>query len=975
MSAPAFIPSASRSPNGSAAPPQPTDGVPAARENGPTPEANLNTASVEFFESTYAAYLDDPQSVSPAWQSYFRSLAEGVGPAPPVGNGAVTTYPSPLGQDVSAAVALQERVDQLIRNYRVRGHIAAKIDPLGRHHDMPAELDPAFYQLGETEMEQEVLATYLGGPKRRTLRQVIDWLQATYCRSVGVQFMHIDSLHVRQWLQDRMEGSGNDIPLDPAEQRRIYERLADAVVFENFVAKKYVTKKRFSLEGAETLIPLLDQLIQKVGHQGVDEVVLGMAHRGRLNVLTNILGKSPTDIFREFEDNSPATDLYAGDVKYHLGRSANVTTVDGHEVHVSLCFNPSHLEFINPIAVGRVRAKQDREHGGDRGRKVCVLIHGDAAFAGEGIVQETLNMSELPDYAIGGTVHICLNNQIGFTTTEKQGRSTHYATDVAKMLQSPIFHVNGEDPEAVAHVLNLALDFRERFGKDVFIDMLCYRRLGHNEADEPSFTQPLMYKVIKERPTTDRSYLDTLVSRGGMDEADGKEILARCTARLEEHLKEAKATPTKPRNLTGGGVWRSFKAGNPLEDPDTGVPHEILSELLHKQGETPEGFTKHPRIDRGVLAPRRRMADGEQNLNWGAAESAAFASLLVGAGNFDGITPTRIRMSGQDCERGTFSHRHAVLHDYETGEQFTPLAHLAEDQATFEIANSPLSEAGVLGFEYGYSLDSPDAIVLWEAQFGDFVNVAQCIIDQFITSAEDKWRRLSGLIMLLPHGFEGQGPEHSSARLERFLGAAAEDNIEVTYPTTPDQYFHMLRRHALRKRRKPLIVMTPKSLLRAPAATSPLSTFTSGRFMRVIPDTRQTDPTTIKRILLCTGKVYYELDEYRNKFEREDVAIVRVEELAPFPERALADALEPFADGTDTVWVQEEPANMGAWRYMLASTNGTVVDRFPLRPVTRPPSASPAAGSYASHVFEQERLITEAFAEKEWKEACPLPGA
>ncbi|QDT36157.1 2-oxoglutarate dehydrogenase E1 component [Stratiformator vulcanicus] len=940
----------------------------------------LNTGSLSFLEQMYAAYQEDPQSVSPDWRDYFEGMsAEGSASARRGGteSNAVIAGTSPhvlseLKRELHEAVATQERVDQLIRNYRVRGHIAAQIDPLGRPHEMPAELDPAFYGFTDADMERQVNSTWMGGPEKRSLRQIISWLQSTYCRSIGVQFMHIDSLRVRAWLQDKMEGTGNYLKLNREEQLRIYRRLSDAVLFEEFIQKKYVSKKRFSLEGAESLIPLLDMAIEKAGTKGVDEVVLGMAHRGRLNVLANIMGKSPADIFREFEDNDPESHLYGGDVKYHLGYSSDWETATGRNVHLSLSFNPSHLEFINPIVTGRIRAKQDRVGDEDRKQKMALLIHGDAAFAGEGIVQETLNMSELDGYTVGGTVHVIVNNQIGFTTCEQQGRSTLYSTEVARMLQSPIFHVNGEDPEAVAQVINLSLDFREKFQRDVVIDMYCYRRHGHNEADEPSFTQPLMYQTIGKRPTVRETYLERLLERKEMTEADAKEILKESRKKLEADLKAARADVKVTKPNAGKGIWSDYKGGHSADDPETAVPKGQLIQLLLQQCDLPEGFTPHPKIEKLLLSTRRDMAEGKQKLNWGTAEALALASIVTGIG---GDQPYRIRMSGQDVERGTFSHRHSVFHDYVTGERFMPLAHLSDDQAPVEIVNSPLSEAGVLGFEYGYSLDTPDGLVLWEAQFGDFVNAAQVIIDQFITSAEDKWRRLNGLVMLLPHGFEGQGPEHSSARLERFLMAAAEDNIEVCYPSTPDQYFHMLRRQVLRKWRKPLIVMTPKSLLRAPVATCGLGALATGKFMRVIPDITDELHEEVNRILICSGKVYYDLDEYRQKYERYDVAIIRMEELYPHPIEELQQAFAGYREGTEVVWVQEEPENMGAWRFVWSHHGPNLLDRFPLRCISRPPSASPATGSHASHVFEQERLVTEAFSSEVWEDTCPIEPA
>ena len=947
------------------------------------------SGSMAYVEQMLLAYQADPNSVSPDWRAFFLALPAGGANAvePPAedifprrslfrphetaahaATGApLLAHAEPVHADEATrqkmreVAALQERVDQLIRSFRVRGHIAAMVDPLHQPKEMPAELDPSYYGFTDADLDRKFSTNSLGGEERRTLRQILGRLQDTYCRSIGVQFMHIDSMRVRIWLQDRMEITANYAKLGRDEQLRILKRLSDAAVFEDFVQKKYISKKRFSLEGAESLIPLLDLAIEKAGAQGVDEIILGMAHRGRLNVLANIMHKPPREIFREFEDADPESHLGGGDVKYHLGYSSDWPTANGTSVHLSLCFNPSHLEYINPIALGRVRAKQDWVGDLDRQHKLALLIHGDAAFAGEGVIQESLNLSQLEAYRTGGTVHVVVNNQIGFTTTDDQARSCTYATDIAKMLQSPIFHVNGEDPEAVAFVINLALDFRREFARDVVIDMYCYRRRGHNEGDEPSFTQPLMYQTINQRPSVYEHYLAKLLERGGIVQEDADRIGEESRRWLEEELAAARADKHIDKPRTGGGVWKDYKGGPRPDIVETGIDAGRLAELLTMQAQVPVGFTPHPKLEKLVLAARREMAAGTRKLDWGTAESLAFASLAV-----EGY---RIRLTGQDVERGTFSHRHAVLHDLVTGERYIPLAHLDEAQAHVEIANSPLSEAGVLGFEYGYSLDWPHGLIMWEAQFGDFVNCAQVLIDQFLTSAEDKWRRLSGLVMLLPHGFEGQGPEHSSARLERFLLAAAEENIQVAYPSTPDNYFHLLRRQALRSWRKPLVVMTPKSLLRHPAAVCGLASLATGHFLRVIPDGRYNpaantgtfDPKSVRRVLLCSGKLYYELAEFRDKYERADIAIVRIEELYPFPAEPLAQALAPFAEGTEVVWVQEEPENMGAWRYLYCQIGTTLLERYPFSGVSRAASASPATGSNSSHNFEQERLLTQAF--------------
>ena len=913
----------------------------------------LNGSSLAFAEEMYLAYLDDPQSVPEAWQRFFRDVPvnglagrDRVGPSFERRSLFRGGAASPAVDDTEG---FQHRVDRLIRNYRVRGHRVADLNPLGREEFEVPELDPAFYGFTDADMDKPVLASSLQGAT--TLAGVIEALRETYTRSIGAQFMHIDNLAVRVWLQKRMESTRNHVSLSRDTQLRILTKLTDAAIFEAFIQKKYVGAKSFSLEGGESLIPLLDLAVEKAGRQGIDEIVFGMAHRGRLNVLANVLGKNPRQIFREFDDVDPEMHRGRGDVKYHLGYSNDKTTETGHKIHLSLAFNPSHLEFVNPVVLGRVRAKQDRAGDAERVRGLPILIHGDAAFAGEGVVQETLNLSELVGYEVGGALHVIVNNQLGFTTSPAEGRSTTYASDVAKMLQSPIFHVNGEDPEAVAQVIELAMDFRERFRRDVVIDMYCYRKHGHNEGDEPAFTQPLMYEVIRARPSVRKSYLERLQALGEVTTEEGDAIAETRRTELEEELTRARSEEFKPQYSAGEGIWKPYAGGREgtVDDVDTGIDREDAARLLDRLTAVPAGFQVNPKIERGLQA-RREMARGERPLDWAAGELLALAS-LADAG-------VRVRMTGQDTQRGTFVHRHSVLYDPTTGEPYMPLANLRDGQAPVEIHNSPLSEAGVLGFEYGYSLDMPDGLVVWEAQFGDFVNAAQVIIDQFIASGEDKWRRLSGLVMLLPHAFEGQGAEHSSARLERFLQLCAEDNMQVVYPTTPAQMFHLLRRQVLRPWRKPLIVMTPKSLLRAPRAVSPLDELVSGRFQRVLPD--DADPKAVRRIVLCSGKVFYDLLNERERHGRDDVAIVRIEQLYPFPDELLAQALEPYPDDAPLVWVQEEPANMGAWRFLRSEWGGVAYGRA-FHGVTRPASASPATGSGSSHKLEQEELLRDAF--------------
>jgi 2-oxoglutarate dehydrogenase E1 component len=676
-----------------------------------------------------------------------------------------------------------------------------------------------------------------------------------------------------------------------------------------------------------------------------------MAHRGRLNVLANIMGKHPRTIFREFEDKDPEMHRGRGDVKYHLGYSSDWVTQAGQSIHLSLAFNPSHLEFVNAVAMGRVRAKQDRFGDHERTQGLAILIHGDAAFIGEGIVQETLNMSELEGYRIGGILHVIINNQVGFTTGPEQGRSTTYASDVAKMLQSPVFHVNGEDPEAVAQVMEVAMDFRRTFQRDVVIDMYAYRRFGHNEGDEPAFTQPTMYAEIRRRPNVREAYLERLLVLGGVTRDDADAIAASRREGLEQELSLARGNDFKPVYSAFEGLWRAFKGGSDAAVPEvaTGIDRAEAARLLRALAALPDGFTPNPKLTR-FLHGRGEMADGERPLDWSAGEALAFASLVA-----EGV---RVRLTGQDSERGTFSHRHSVLHDFHTGARHRTFDGAARSGGAFEVHNSPLSENGVLGFEYGYSLDWPDGLVMWEAQFGDFVNTAQVVIDQFIASGEDKWRRLSGLVLLLPHGFEGAGPEHSSARLERFLMLCAEDNMQVAYPTTPAQLLHLLRRQVLRPWRKPLVVMTPKSLLRHPQAVSTLDEIAEGGFRTVLPDPT-VDPAVVERVLLCSGKVYYDLVAARDEADRGDVAIVRLEQLYPLRGADVDAALEPYRPGVPVTWVQEEPENMGAWRYLRVRWGDRVAGR-PFGGVTRPESASPATGSASSHRVEQAELLRQA---------------
>lgn len=918
----------------------------------------MNVFSRAYIDSLFDDFQKDPSSLPPEWQAYFQSFdpasSEIDFTSVPVKSAALPPSSDHNNRSSRSVAQLQDRVDQLIRGYRVRGHLEAHIDPLGRPRETNTELNLESYGLLPSDFPKKFSARTVDGQNFQSLEEIVDLMRQTYCRSIGVQFMHIDDHHVRNWLQTRMEGSRNRMQLHRKTQLRILTKLTDAVIFEEFMRKKFLGAKTFSLEGAETLIPLLDLALEKAGDHGVKQVVLGMAHRGRLNVLANIMGKRAQNIFWGFDDPDPEQNRGGGDVLYHLGHSNDWTTSKGKKVHISLCFNPSHLEFVNPVALGKCRSKQDRDQDVKHAETMTVLIHGDAAFAGEGVVQETLNMSQLDGYKVGGALHVIVNNQVGFTTDTHDSRSTTYASDVAKMLQIPIFHVNGEDPEAVAQVVNLAMEFRREFHRDVVIDMYCYRRLGHNESDEPRFTQPLMYKSIDARPTIRDSYLKRLLKLHEVTQEEADQIAEQRGAKLQEEFESTKIAGYTPDTQTLGGVWAGYYGGEERsnDEVDTGVSEEVLTNVIRNSATVPAEFNLHRKL-KHILDSRIDSADGKRPIDWPTAELAAFGTLAI-----EGHT---VRLSGQDCGRGTFSQRHAILHDTETSEAYTPLAHLTSGQAPVDIINSPLSEAGVLGFDYGYSLDAPDGLIIWEAQFGDFFNAAQVIVDQFICSAEDKWNRLSGMTLLLPHGFEGAGPEHCSARLERFLTSTAEHNIQVAIPTTSAQYFHLLRRQVKRRWRKPLAVFTPKSLLREPFVMSPISDFTSGRFQRVLPDEVVRGNSSPQRVLLSAGKIGVELLKAREESERSDFAVIRVEQLYPLPHKQIEACLSQYPSGTQIYWVQEEPRNMGGWYFMKVKWDEFgLEDKWPLNVICRPESASPSTGSKKSHKIEQEEIMNAA---------------
>ncbi|HYM61372.1 MAG TPA: multifunctional oxoglutarate decarboxylase/oxoglutarate dehydrogenase thiamine pyrophosphate-binding subunit/dihydrolipoyllysine-residue succinyltransferase subunit, partial [Thermoanaerobaculia bacterium] len=870
------------------------------------------------------------------------------------------------GSNNAEIISRGAAVLQMINAYRVRGHLLADLDPLEYKVHHHAELNPQTYGLTIWDLDREFICGGLSGKASAKLRDILDTLRETYCGKIGPEYMHIQDPKQKRWLQDRMEPPRNKQTLDDSVKRRILMKLNDAEAFERFLHTKYVGHKRFSLEGAETTIPMLDYLFTEATSDGVAEAVIGMAHRGRLNVLANILGKSYEKIFHEFEgDVDPNTTQGSGDVKYHLGAEGMHQTPSGSFMNLTLASNPSHLEAVDPIVEGMVRAKQKLIGDRQRSWVLPVLIHGDAAFAGQGVVAETLNLSQLNGYRTGGTIHLVINNQIGFTTGPESARSSVYATDVAKMVQAPIFHVNGDDPEACIRAVKLAYEFRQQFHKDVVIDMLCYRRHGHNEGDEPSLTQPRMYKLIKEHRSVRKIYTEQLLRKGDLDPKEAEEWLDAFHARLQEafdRTKEEGAPPPLDRDALYTDEEITGFQRQP--SPETGVPREQLDVVGRALTTLPPSFTPHPKL-KPILARRQAMAEGREPMDWAFGEMMAFGTLLL-----DGY---RVRLSGQDSGRGTFSQRHALLFDYATGQGYVPLNALRKEvkespvsddaaspepvkaEVDFAVYDSLLSEYGVVGFEYGYSVADPGALVLWEAQFGDFMNGAQIVVDQFISSAEEKWGQHSDLVMLLPHGYEGQGPEHSSARLERFLTLCAEGNMQAVYPTTPAQYFHALRRQMQNEPRKPLIVMTPKSLLRHPHATSTLDDLINSRFEPVLGDAIS-NSSEAKRVVITSGKVYYDLKAVRDK-ANPTVPIIRLEQFYPFPQPMLAAVLRAYPSATEIIWVQEEPRNMGAWPFLHERLGGLLSGTQKLRYAGRPVSASPATGSHHRHEEQQRELV------------------
>lgn len=969
----------------------------------------LHGANASYIEEMKSLYDSNPGSVSDEWRLFFQSLNEqptglSNGDRPSWGRDLNALQESQdqdlaaaltgdyanlerhltsqikqrahqFGHDLSMAASLRATQDSiralmLIRAYRAMGHLVADLDPLGiAERTLHNELRPETYGFTDSDLDRPIFIDHVLGLETATIRQILTIVQRTYCRKIGVEFLHISTPAQKAWIQERIEGEEKDISFTVEGKKAILNKLVEAEAFEKFSDTKYTGTKRFGLEGGESMIPALEQIIKRGGQLGVREIVLGMAHRGRLNVLANVMGKPHRAIFNEFKGGSFKPDDVegSGDVKYHLGASSD-RAFDGNNVHLSLTANPSHLEIVDPVVLGKVRAKQDQHGDLLRQQVLPLLIHGDAAFAGQGVVAECFGLSGLKGHRTGGSLHFVINNQIGFTTNPRFSRSSPYCTDVAKMIEAPIFHVNGDDPEAVVHVAKIATEFRQKFGKPVVIDMFCYRRHGHNESDEPAFTQPLMYKAIKSHPTVTTLYTNQLINEGVVTEEEAERMRSDFRAHLDREFETADSyRPNKADWLDGRWSVIGF-ADDDARRGDTGVDLDILRDVGERVTAIPDDFNAHRTVQR-LIQRRREMIETGRGIDWAMAEHLAFGTLLR--------EKFPVRLSGQDVERGTFSQRHSVLIDQENERRFVPLSHVSPDQAGFEVINSMLSEEAVLGFEYGYSLAEPMALVIWEAQFGDFANGAQVVIDQFISSGERKWLRMSGLVLLLPHGYEGQGPEHSSARLERFLQMSAEDNWQVANCTTPANYFHILRRQLHRKFRKPLVIMTPKSLLRHKRVTSRLDEMgPNTSFHRVLwdiadrdnpahqPDVIELKPDSeIKRVVLCSGKVFYDLVDAREKEGLNDVYILRVEQLYPFPARSLITELERFP-GAQVIWCQEEPRNMGAWQFIEPNLSWVLnhigsKQREP-RYTGRAAAASPATGQASKHASEQQTLVSEA---------------
>jgi len=920
----------------------------------------LYAANAPYIEELYANYLDDATSVSQQWRDIFDQLpqvsvdvaAVDVSANKPAAVISQSNQSSHTVDEQSQQAAIlhdakQVAVLQLINAYRFRGHQFANTDPINfREKSSVLDLDPAYHNLYDSDLHSVFNTGSFVGADTATLEEILNALKSTYCGEIGCEYMYITSTAEKRWIQQRLESVKGKPSFDAQKKKQILERIIAAEGLEKFLHVKYVGQKRFSLEGGESLIPLLDDLIQRSGENGVKEVVVGMAHRGRLNVLVNLVGKSPGDLFKEFE-GSVQNDNGSGDVKYHQGFSSDVGTKGGI-VHLTVAFNPSHLEIINPVVEGSVRARQFRRRDLDGSQVLPVLIHGDAAFAGQGVVMESLQMSQARGFSTGGTVHIIINNQIGFTTSNPlDTRSTLHCTEVAKIVQAPIFHVNADDPEAVLFVTQLALDFRMAFKKEVLIDMICYRRHGHNEADEPKATQPMMYKKIDKHPLITRVYADRLIAEGIVTEEEVEQLKKRFREELDKGNAVAPAIMEDVENPLAID-WTRYSGHDWAMKVDTHISLEDVRRLTELACHVPDNFTLHSTVVR-ILDARRKMAEGTQRFDWGYAEVLAYASLLE-----DGYA---VRLTGQDSGRGTFFHRHVALHNQEDGDTYLPLRHLSKDQPKFITIDSLLSEEAVLGFEYGFSSTDANTLVIWEAQFGDFANGAQVVIDQFISSGEAKWGRFSGLTLFLPHGYDGQGPEHSSARLERYLQLCAEENMQVCVPSTPAQMFHMLRRQMIRPIRKPLIVMTPKSLLRHKAATSSLEDMTDGCFENIIGEVDELDPEKVECLVVCSGKIYYELIQARREREITNLAIIRLEQIYPFPVEDFKQQLSKYPNAHLVRWCQEEPRNQGAWRYVMKRILDCMSPTQEISYSTRPPSASPAVGYLKKHLEQQKAVI------------------
>ncbi len=943
----------------------------------------LAGGNAAYLEQLYENFLADPNSIDDTWRERFETLPSVNGTAKDVSHEAIkesfrqlarqrpirvaagtSAMSAGIGAGMSAGQGVkQAQILQFIDSYRFLGHLQATLDPLGMTEQVEVvELRLAHYGLTEQDLETifQTGTLSINGENCASLQNIIDHLKALYCGNVGVEYMHIAEPAERNWIMQRVEAGYGAGTFSDEAKKQLLDRITAAEGLERYLHTKYTGQKRFSLEGAESLIPMLDKIVKRGGSHGVKEIIVGMAHRGRLNVLINIMGKNPADLFLEFEGKARNNSDGTGDVKYHLGFSSNINTPGG-PIHMALAFNPSHLEIVGPVVEGSVRARQEGRNDYDGDLVIPIVIHGDAAFAGQGVVMETFNMSQSRGYATKGTIHIVINNQVGFTTSnQKDSRSTMYCTDVAKMVNAPIFHVNSDDPEAVLFVTQVALDYRMAFHKDVVIDLVCYRRHGHSEADEPSATQPLMYQHIKAMKTTRALYAEALVNEGVIDDDEAKAFMRRFRDALDagngvvpEFIREEEIE--NPYTFD----WKPYLNGDITLSVDTRIELSKLRQYAETMHQLPDGFVLHANVNK-IFTSRHKMAAGALPVDWGFAENMAYATLLK-----DGFS---VRLSGQDCGRGTFFHRHAVLYNQQDGETHVPLRYLADESkekaVNFLVINSLLSEEAVLAFEYGYSTTDPNTLTIWEAQFGDFANNAQVVIDQFISAGEQKWGRLSGLVMLLPHGYEGQGPEHSSARLERYMQLCAQHNMQVCMPTTPAQMFHLLRRQMLMKCRKPLIVMTPKSLLRHRRAVNSLEDLCDGRFQMVIPEVNVLNDDEVKRVVICSGKVYYDIFDKREQDERKDVAVLRIEQLYPFPKEALKVELDRYPNATKFIWCQEEPMNQGAWFSSQHHMRTVLGKAFYLEYAGRPFSAAPAVGYMPLHIQQLQDLLEDALGEK-----------